>query len=606
MRTAWLLVGLSLATLSLATRAPAQRRPANSIVAGDLGKRLETAALANSKYVWGTVLVAHESKPVFAWSFGALDRKGAKRGRKLKAMSTKALFDLGGASQSLAHLLALRLEATGKLQLSDPIGKHLGDWPADKRGITVQDLMRHTSGLPEEVKWPNGVAKDSRATARLLGQARLAHPPGGKFLYSTLNATLLALVLEQVGGRYDKALASTVLKPFGMKGANHCGSSVSNRLETMRRKPMGDEKATALNYNWRYRGASGILASVHDVHELLANATAGELLDARLRDLWWRPLAGGAFAVRETDAGGQKLRVFEGRTPGYRTRWTLHERSRSWVVICAGKATNIDALESALLSELARELTPGAVAGGAAAKPPTPAPGARTPAPPPGGTSAGAVGASDAARFVGIFELPTGGRLQIVSLGGKLRLIGEGLQGSVRVAQGGFAADPVATRQADRGIALLERLVRGDASAVDDAFRDAASATAITAALAGFVTANGEFERVAFVGNPKAGAANSRRPSKESWFRVDCARGSRYVIVRWRDERRFASCKLSADEPPFAAELQVIAPDTAVARTAAGRPVRITMEGRGNARTLVFEDATPGDAGLIDCVEVAR
>ena len=35
----------------------------------------------------------------------------------------------------------------GKLKTNDLIGKYLGDFPADKTGITIHHLLTHTAGL---------------------------------------------------------------------------------------------------------------------------------------------------------------------------------------------------------------------------------------------------------------------------------------------------------------------------------------------------------------------------------------------------------------------------------------------------------------------------
>lgn len=590
MRYVWLLGMLFAGVLC------AQQRPRGTVVVGELGERLEAAVAAAAPDYWGTVLVASGGRPVFVRGYGPADREPPRRGRKPKAMDHECVFDLGGASQQLTALLALRLQADGKLSLDDPIGKHLDDWPKDKQAMTVDQLLLHTSGMPRRASWPKGAAKGVRSALAVLAGARLQSAPGAEFGYSVLNANLLAIVLEEAAGqRFDKLLEERVLKPFGMSGADHANGRFPARLVTVRRKADGTaEPANRLDYTWRVRGARGVLASVHDVHALLGGILAGGLLDRRERELLWRPLVGPQLKIRRADVGAIALRRIEGFDAGFQTRWTVHDASKSWVVLCTDQAAPLDRLEAALVTELAATLA----AAPPTPEPPTPEPFTEPERPAPEPTAAAA---SELDRFTGTFELPAGGRFRIARDGAALRLFGEGAQASVRLVEGVWPGllGAVARRSEDRGIALLERLVRGDATVVGEAFADAAAARAASTALAGFVAGHGAFDRAEFVGT-----ALPRRGVVESWYRLVCTGGAATVRVSWRDERRFATCALSTEPPPFSVEVAVTGPDRATARSAGGQVLALTVEGRGDGRTLVFEDGTPGDDGLLECALV--
>lgn len=583
-------------SLVLVAALPGQRRSDGSVVVGELGQRLDQIATANSKYYWGTVLVATDGKPVLVRAFGAVDRSRPKPGKKPKPMSTKAVFDLGAASEMVMRVLVLRLAADRKLALDDRVSKHIKGWPADKGRMTVDHLLLHTSGLPKKTKWPKGSGGAPRPAIKVLAGAKLSGQPGMDYEYSQLNSFLLALVVEEGVGRFDKLLKDRVFKPFGMAGAGNCDARFSSKLVTYRKRPEDILPATSVVYNWRRRGNSGILASVYDVHALIDKIFAGKLLDQRERDLLFRPMIGGALKIFEANAGGERLLKVDGGATGYRTRWSMHEPSRSWIICCAANDTKIADLESPLLRELASVWAGGAMADAAdVGSTPTPQPTTAPTRPPP-------VPTASADRFVGTFALPTGGVFRIERSGGGLVLRAEGAEASVRLMEGVWPGKlgALAQRSEDRGIALLERLVRGDATVVDEAFADSGKARDASTAMAGFVSTSGEFERIEFLGT-----SVPRRGVIESWYRLACTKGAATLQVRWQDDQRFASCEITTAAPPFAVPLTTGKADWANAKAMSGQMLRLTMEGRGERRTLVFEDRTSGDNGLLDCVQQA-
>src|SRR5690348_16592378 len=132
--------------LALAAAAAAQKnQPPTTVVDGELGMRLDNAVTRSASTFWGAVLVAIDGKPVLAKGYGFADRTKLPLG-------PQSLFDLGGAAQHLTVLAALRLVAEQKLKVDDPVGRFVPDWPAERGGMTVQELLAHTSALPAELK----------------------------------------------------------------------------------------------------------------------------------------------------------------------------------------------------------------------------------------------------------------------------------------------------------------------------------------------------------------------------------------------------------------------------------------------------------------------
>ena len=125
------------------------------------------------------------------------------------AVTPETRFDLASLTKPLATSLALMLLGQqGKLQLRSTLEQVLpGDWlPPDKRPLTLEQLLAHTSGLPawrpfyQEVL-AAAVEARPHLLAPLAAAAHLEYPPGATTLYSDLGFMLLKAVVEQVSGQ---------------------------------------------------------------------------------------------------------------------------------------------------------------------------------------------------------------------------------------------------------------------------------------------------------------------------------------------------------------------------------------------------------------------
>ncbi len=164
-----------------------------------------------------------------------------------------AIFRAYSMTKPLVSVMAMMMVEEGKLQLTDPMVKFFPAFanmqvlsnPSDpnsarepaKRQITVQDLLRHTSGLTygeftrmASVKnayidaglFSNEVPMKSMALTPeqqvdAFAKAPLLWQPGTTFEYS-LSTDLLGRVLEKVSGQtLDVLLDEKLIKPLGMK-----------------------------------------------------------------------------------------------------------------------------------------------------------------------------------------------------------------------------------------------------------------------------------------------------------------------------------------------------------------------------------------------------
>jgi len=563
-----------------------QQRGDGSLVEGELGKAVQATTEKLAPELRGCVLLAEAGKVVFARGFGNSDLMRTP-------VTPKSLFDLGGLAMHFTAAAALRLCADGKLALTDPVGRHLPDWPADKAAITVAHLLEHRSGLPDAAAWVEGEAGSLRTAVARFARTRLATPVG-EVHFSILDAGVLAAVVETVAKqRFEEFVRQRLLRPAGLLDSGCLGDrKLDDKRALLRRAANGRfEPMQAFEWNWAHKGVVGLAATALDLHAWCDALTAGQALPAKETELLLRPVSGGGvFTVTTMDLGGDQLLLLQGATVGFQSWLLLQPKLRCWIVLLGDDRAPLAQLGPALAGLLVADLRRSA---GTEAATPAPGP-APTGLPGPAGASAGASAGTGPARFVGRFQLPYGGQLEITAGNDGLLLVGEGLQASARVLYGTWPAgerEAVLRRCEDRGLVCLQALGSGGAAGVLFATADAAAQA--TAVFQGLLQQHGAFARVELIGTQQGAGETS------SWFRATF--GSAAVVLRatWGDARKFAALAVTDTPHPFRVPLRVLQPDVAVAKGAGGH-LLLTVEGRDLERVLVFEDATPGAGGLLE------
>ncbi|MEU9145561.1 serine hydrolase domain-containing protein [Streptomyces sp. NPDC048349] len=141
-----------------------------------------------------------------------------------RAITSKTVFDMASNSKQFTADAVLLLAGRNQLALTDPLSDFLDDPPAWTRGVTLGDLMRHTSGIPDyqDLLEAKGIeltdpAGQKEAIAAILA-SRPEDPPGKRFSYSNSNYLLLAHVVERVTGRpFPTFLQQEFFTPLGLR-----------------------------------------------------------------------------------------------------------------------------------------------------------------------------------------------------------------------------------------------------------------------------------------------------------------------------------------------------------------------------------------------------
>ena len=286
-------------------------------VAGEEGRRIDAWLADRAKAGFsGVVLAARDGKLLLAKGYGIADREAGTPFR------TDTVFSIGSVTKQLTAAAILRLEADRKLSVADSIARFFPEAPADKRGITLHQLLTHTAGLRSDFAGDfDAVGRDEYA-ARVLA-APLESGPGTVHRYSNSGYSLLAAIVEKASGQpYETYLREKLLLPAGLKETGYrlpawpaarvaVGDREGKRWGTILEKAWLPDGP-----GWALRGNGGIHTTLADMArwERVLEGGGGLLpLDARRRLFTpWTPEGPGAesfygygWAMFPTPRGGR-------------------------------------------------------------------------------------------------------------------------------------------------------------------------------------------------------------------------------------------------------------------------------------------------------------
>lgn len=173
----------------------------------------------------GTVLVTKGNELRYEKAFGYRDLAN----KILNTLDTR--FETASAGKAFVAVGIMKLIDERKLALEDTIGELLSfDLKGIDPGITVKQLLNHTSGIPDyfdesvmdeyEELWidlPNYRIRQSMDLVPLFVNKPMMYPAGEKFQYNNTGFVVLGLIIEAVTGLgFDEYLRIEVFEPLGM------------------------------------------------------------------------------------------------------------------------------------------------------------------------------------------------------------------------------------------------------------------------------------------------------------------------------------------------------------------------------------------------------
>lgn len=211
-------------------------------------------------------------------------------------------FASASAGKVFVAVGILQLIEEGKLKFDDTIGGLIKmDWKAIDREITVEQLLNHTSGIPDyfdesvmeeyEELWqdyPNYKIRKNSDLLPLFIDKPMMYPKGERFQYNNTGYVVLAMIIETVTGiEFDRYLKENVFDVCGMIGTGYFeldklpGNCATNYVWC---NSEDDLRTNIFCVDAKGTGAGGAFITVKDIVCFWKGLLEGKLLSKEMVD----------------------------------------------------------------------------------------------------------------------------------------------------------------------------------------------------------------------------------------------------------------------------------------------------------------------------------
>ena len=199
----------------------------------------------------GTILIRSHDQVLIHKAYGWAD---ADSGRE---MTIDTGFDIGSLVKPITGSGILKLEEQGKLSTADTLARFFPEAPADKRDITVMQVLTHTAGMRDVFGGDYQVVSRDWILDKIMSSPLIA-APGEQEEYSNSGYSLLAIIIEDVSGQsYEEFIRDEVLAPAGVHRLGYMLPGWTRDELAVGYRPDGERWGTPIDHPWAEDGPDG-------------------------------------------------------------------------------------------------------------------------------------------------------------------------------------------------------------------------------------------------------------------------------------------------------------------------------------------------------------
>ena len=266
-------------------------------------------------------------------------------------------YRIGSISKPLTALLVMRLRDEGRVDLSDPLDRHLSESPVGDR--SVAQLLSHSAGLRAETGgpwWERVPGEPIDEVLAGLGSDAVPHRGGRRFHYSNVGYAVLGELVARLRGRpWAECLQDEVLGPLGMvrttrrpTGRHATGWAVHPFADVVLPEPEHDAGAMApAGQLWSTVDDLARLAALlggDGGNDVVAADTVAEMCEAVVvDDVVGGPASGYGLGLQVAWRDGRRLVGHGGSMPGFLAGIEVDRDSHDGVVVMTNSTAGWDA-----------------------------------------------------------------------------------------------------------------------------------------------------------------------------------------------------------------------------------------------------------------------
>lgn len=232
-----------------------------------------------------SLMIIRDGKKILTRSYGYANLE------KKVPVSSQQNFRLASVTKQFTATAILQLVHRGKLSLQSNLAEIFPEFPAYGKGITVQHLLTHTSGIADYEDYVADTAMNPQIMDKgvldiVMKLDTVYFNPGEKYRYSNTAYALLALMVEKYSGlSFDGYLQQFIFRPLDMKqtlayinGVNEVKHRAYGYTQQDGQWKLKDQSSTSA-----VLGDGGIYSSVEDLYKWDQSLYANKILPAELK-----------------------------------------------------------------------------------------------------------------------------------------------------------------------------------------------------------------------------------------------------------------------------------------------------------------------------------
>jgi CubicO group peptidase (beta-lactamase class C family) len=248
------------------------------------------------------------------------------------AVTDESVFTINSITKAFTGIAVMQLSEEGKLKVTDPLSLYLDSLPATWQKLSIQQVLTHTSGLPDILDAEEQVMGhgDEKEAMLKVMQLPLELQPDEKFSYNQTGYVLLGQIITKLSGmHFTRFIEERQFKVADMKLTrfgdsydvvpNYAGSYTMTRQvgeRFVRNKVPG---IGYIQFPVFFRTAAGIMSTSKDMANWIIALKTGKLLKQKSSiETLWTP------AVLNSG----KIGGFNKLTNGYALGWPTLTRAQ--------------------------------------------------------------------------------------------------------------------------------------------------------------------------------------------------------------------------------------------------------------------------------------
>lgn len=216
----------------------------------------------------------------------------------------KTIFSINSIAKIFASAAIMQLAEKGDLQINDQISNYLDGLPASWQKVTIEQLLSHTSGLPdiEDPSTGDLIGGKGMDTAwAKVQEMPLQFKTGDEFSYNATNYLLLEKVIEKLSTMdFEEFIQIYQFDLAGMEKTFYGNSSevVKNKSPTYSfyyfDKTLGDyalgEQLLEINEEFPIKADAGTFSTAEELAKWIITLQTGKILSKESKEKMWEPI----------------------------------------------------------------------------------------------------------------------------------------------------------------------------------------------------------------------------------------------------------------------------------------------------------------------------